>query len=238
MAATGTDIVTDAMMTVAAGGSTADLLAPIEEIRAASEAFKDAFRDEASLEQAMREHVVTRMKFRIAYDVALLEMVKSAAGSGKAGRKAQAELATLLKANWGSIPDAEQWLEAADREQIVANKGWKAWKAEKAKRDKAEEREWATFRKRRADAVAKAERLRKAGKSDADIDKLVNEPLQKAEIAAFDAELGQLAERAAGTLIEMWNIFRGLVRSAASPAPAGCRPRPRAHRPPSPPTDS
>ena len=80
MAATGTDIVTDAMTTVAAGGSTADLLAPIEEIRAASEAFKDAFRDEASLERAMRAHVVTRMKFRIAYDVVL-------AGDGQVGRR-------------------------------------------------------------------------------------------------------------------------------------------------------
>ena len=51
--------------------------------------------------------------------------------------------------------------------------------------------------------------MRKAGKPDADIDKLVDQPLQQAEIAAFDAELGGLAERAAGTLIEMWGIFRG-----------------------------
>ena len=161
------------METVAGGGSTAELLAPIEEIRAASEAFKDAFRDEASLERAMRAHVMTRMKFRIADDVALLDMVKAAAGSGKAGRKASAELATLLQDNWGSMPDAERWLEAGDREQIVANKGWKAWKKEKAKHDEAGERERAAFQKRRADAVAKGERLRKAGKSDADIEQLV-----------------------------------------------------------------
>ena len=104
MAATGTDVVTDAMDTVASGGSTADLLAPIEDIRAASEAFKDAFSDETSLEQAMREHVVTRMKFQLAEDVALLDMVKAAAGSGKAGRKAQAELTKLLQGQLGEHP--------------------------------------------------------------------------------------------------------------------------------------
>ena len=76
-------------------------------------------------------------------------------------------------------------------------------------RERAEAQQWVTFRKRRADAVAKAERLRKAGKTDADIDKLVREPLQQAEIAAFQGEVGQLAERAAGTLLEMWTIFRG-----------------------------
>ena len=220
MAATGTDVVTDAMETVGVGGNTADLLAPIEEIRAASESFKDAFSDEASLEKAMREHVVTRMKFRIAEDVALLDMVKAAAGSGKAGRKAQAELTKLLQDNWGSIPDAERWLEAGDREQIVANKGWKKWKAEKVRRERVEAQQWVTFRKRRADAVAKAERLRKAGKSDADIDTLVHEPLRQAEIAAFQGEVGQLAERAAGTLLEMWTIFRG---SFVGGRPGGAR---------------
>jgi hypothetical protein len=209
MAATGTDVVTGAMDTVASGGSTADLLAPIEDIRAASETFKGAFTDEASLDRAMREHVVKRMDFRIADDVVLVDMVKAAAGAGKAGRKAKAELVKLLQDNWGSIPDAERWLEAGDREQIVANEGWKAWQAEKARRERAEAQQWVTFRKRRADAVAKAERVRKAGKSEDEIDKLVREPLQQAEIAAFQGEVGQLAERAAGTLLEMWTIFRG-----------------------------
>ena len=209
MAATGKDVVTGAMERAGGGGSAEDLLVPIEEIRAASEAFKDAFRDEASLERAMRAHIVTRMKFDIAADVALLDMVKAAAGSGRAGRTAQAQLTKLLKEHWGSVPDAERWLDAGDREQIVANKGWKAWKAEKAKREQADRKRWAAFYKRRADAVAKREKLRKAGKPDADIDKLVDQPLQQAEIAAFDAELGGLAERAAGTLIEMWGIFRG-----------------------------
>ncbi len=209
MAATGTDVVTDAMNTVASGGSTADLLAPIEDIRAASEAFKGAMTDEASLETAMREHVVTRMKFQLAADVALLDMVKAAAGAGKAGRKAKAELTKLLQDHWGSIGDAERWLDAGDREQIVANQGWRAWQVEKARREAADARKEVTSRKRRADAVAKAERLRKAGKTDADIDKLVREPQQQAEVAAFQGEVGQLAERAAGTLLEMWTIFRG-----------------------------
>ena len=87
-------------------------------------------------------------------------------------------------------------------------------------REQAAARGDATFRKRRADAVTKAERLRKAGKSDADIDKLVHEPLRQAEAAAFQGEVGQLAERAAGTLLEMWTIFRG---SFVGGRPGGAR---------------
>ena len=76
------------------------------------------------------------------------------------------------------------------------------------------------------------------GKSDADIGKLVDEPVQAARVAAFDAELRALAERAAGTLVEMWNIFRGLVRRGkpgGDRVPAGTE---GTTGPPSPPTDS
>lgn len=206
-AATGDSIVTGAMETVAAGGTAEELLVPIDEIRAASDAFKAVFADEASLGAAMREHLVQRLKFRIRDDVPLLDMVRAAAGAGKAGTKARGELAELLKDSWGSIPDAERWLDEADREEIVANKGWKKWKAEKARRDKVEEKEVAAFRKRRGDAAAKWEKLKKKGVTEEELRRQVDEPLQKAEIAAFEAELDRLATRASGVLIEMWKVY-------------------------------
>jgi hypothetical protein len=206
-AVTGEQMFAGTMGTIGLGGTAEELLAPIEEVRAASRAFEAAFADEAALTRAMRDYLVTRLKFDIAPDVPLLDMVKAAAGAGKAGTKARKALSDLLKDHWTSIPDAEKFLEEADREQIVANKGWDAWKAEKARRDKERERAEQKARGERAAAAAKTDKLRKAGKSEDEIRKLVDEPHMAARIKAFEAELFAITDKAAGTLIELWKIY-------------------------------
>jgi NADH dehydrogenase/NADH:ubiquinone oxidoreductase subunit G len=207
MAVTGTGAVTGAMDTVAAGGTTQELLAPVEEIRAASQAFEDAFADETSLEQAMRDYLVKRLKYDVPADLPVLELVKAAAGRGKAGTKARADLAGRLRDRWTSIPDAEAFQDAEDREQIVANQGWKAWKAEKARRDAARAKGEQRARDERGAAAKKADQLRKAGKSDEEIRKLVDEPLVASQVKQFQAEMLAMADKAAGTLIELWRIY-------------------------------
>ena len=207
MAATGEDIFAGAMGTIAAGGTAQELLAPVEEVRAASQAFQDAFRDEASLGQAMREYLVTRLKFAVPADLPLLDMVKAAAGRGKAGAKARTELSERLKDQWTNIPAAEDFLDAADREEIVANQGWDAWKAEKLKRDRAKQKAEEGARGERAAAAKKTEKMRAAGKSPDDIRRDVDEPLMAARVARFEAELRSISDRASGTLVDMWNIY-------------------------------
>jgi hypothetical protein len=96
---------------------------------------------------------------------------------------------------------------AEDREEIVANQGWDAWKREKDRRTKARERADAAFRQRRKEAAARTERLRARGKSEAGIAKLVHEPLEKAEVAAFEGEVVGVANKAVDTLVEMWRIY-------------------------------
>ena len=84
-----------------------ELLAPIEEVRAASRAFEAAFADEASLAQAMREYLVTRLKFDIAPDVPLLDMVKAAAGAGRAGTRARLPADRNLNIYFGNASGVE-----------------------------------------------------------------------------------------------------------------------------------
>jgi hypothetical protein len=220
MAVTGEGVVSGAMGTVAAGGTTQELLAPVEEIRAASQAFEDAFSDEASLEQAMRDYLVMRLKYDVEPDMPILEMVKAAAGQGKAGTKARAELSGRLRDRWTSIPDAEAFQDAEDREQIVANKGWKAWTQEKARRDAARAKAAERQRAERGAAAKKTDQLRKAGKSEDEIRKLVDEPLVASQVKQFEAELSAMADKAAGTLIELWRIY---VSSFAGGRTAGRR---------------
>jgi hypothetical protein len=103
-AVTGKDIVTEAMDRVNQGGTAQELLGSFEEIRAASDAFKDAFADETSLDAAMRDYLVTRLKIQVDADVKVVEMVRAAAGSGRAGAADKRALKDLLKAHWEGTP--------------------------------------------------------------------------------------------------------------------------------------
>jgi hypothetical protein len=208
MAVTGDSVITgDTRTQINAGGTADELLPQLEAIRDTSDTFQQAFTDEASLEQAMRTHLSTHLKFKIDDNFPVLEKVKAAASKGKSGEAARKELVNELKTNLTSLSDLKQWQEAEDREAIVAAKGWKAWEKEKAKRQKAEAKRLVRIGKAQEDTEKKAAKLRAAGKSEAEIAQLVYAPFQASLQKQMDTETTQMINKVSGTLLELWKIY-------------------------------
>jgi hypothetical protein len=208
MAVTGDSVITgDTRTQINKGGTADELLPQLEAIRDTSDTFQQAFTDEASLEQAMRTYLSTHLQFKIDDNFPVLEKVKAAAGKGKGGEAARNELVNHLKASLTSLSDLKQWQEAEDREAFVAAKGWKAWEKEKAKRQKAEAKRLVRIVKAHGDAEKKAAKLRAAGKSEDEIDRLVYAPFKASLLKQMDTETTQMINKVSGTLLELWKIY-------------------------------